>query len=152
MSLNVDVQIRADDSQYQATMNKITGQQKKMDQELSGVVRSIHQIFSYGMHIMNLVISNLSRIATTEDQQNKLKDWAMGLQIAQTEVAIAYTITRGTSFMVAGTPWDIAKGIAMYGIAGMMQSQMVVMQHLQNQQRIIQERMKSARIFYEMYR
>jgi hypothetical protein len=150
--MSVILRIDGDDTPLKAKIAGLIGDSTKAQAQVDKVSMTLHQVFSYAMHITNLIVSNLSKVAQTKEQEEALQELSMGVQIAQTEVAITYTITRAAAFMAEGTPWSIAKGLSMLGIASMMQGQMMSMLVLKAEQRKLAERLKAARIFYEAYK
>lgn len=124
----------------------------KVEEKVNKLPMQLHMVWAYAMHITNLIVSGLGKVAKTEEEQARLRDISYGLQIAQMGMTIAYTTVRATSFMLSGTPWDIIKGISMYGIAGAMAAQMVLMEDLRRQNKRNDERAEQENMFYEMYR
>lgn len=146
------VRIDGDDSALQEKIRNANIQVDKVDQSLDRQAQKIHQIWSYGLHVTNLVISNLSRVAQTEEQSMQLRNIQQGLSIAQTEMSIAYTGYRAAEAFLEPGGIGIARGIALTSIAVLMQTLLIQQQMQKKEMENIAQRQKEVRKFFESYR
>lgn len=149
MSTNANFIVDIDTTPARNKLVTITNEASRIDQSITKTVSKIHAAWGFSMHIMSLIISNLSRSATTQEQQAQIQDWQFGMQVAQTEISVAYTAYRAT---VAGIEGQWLKMAGLIAVGSLMQAQMgqIIQARQENQQ--IKQYIARNKMFTELYR
>lgn len=159
--MSVNVQILGDLSQIKQQMEQLYAEldlkADKTQKTVQNVNKSIdttslkiHQVWSYAMHIGNLIMANLARSTENEATLSQIRDVQFGIQIAQTQVSAAYASYRAMLSFSEG-PWGWAKGMMQLSIAGLMEAQLLQMIQLRQANARNEERLKSINTYTEMY-
>jgi hypothetical protein len=159
--MSVNVQILGDLSQIKQQLEqlyaeldlKVDKTQKRVqsvNKSIDTTALKIHQMWSYAMHIGNLIMANLARTTENEAALSRIRDVQFGVQIAQTEMSVAYASYRATLSFSEG-PWGWAKGMMQLSIAGLMQQQVIEMIRLRADNARITRQQENINKYREMY-
>lgn len=157
MSITVPVQGQLDNLRAQLTelfnefKLKTSGVQKDVqttNNQINKTSMSVHRLWSETMHISSLIMSNLARVTTNEQQLATIRDVQFGIQIAQTESSVVYAGYRAMLSFSEGNTWA---GIYQLGLASMLQIQAAELVILRENSKSIDQDLDSIADYMRMY-
>ncbi|WP_371805472.1 hypothetical protein [Candidatus Lokiarchaeum ossiferum] len=128
LSRYVNIKVGADTTSAVQDINSLNRDQKAVDKEIDSSRVKLAAYWSYGNQIANMLMTQLSKVSENAKYQAVIQTVQSGLQIAQSEVAIAQTVLQSQAAFATNNP---ISGILLASIA--MSMQVLQVQNMVNQ-------------------
>jgi len=132
MSINSNISFSADTVAVDAAIGRIKTEVKTIDKEIKSKFNDIRYMWSYLNHLLTISLSMTQRMAKGTKLAAAAQTAATGIQIVQTQVAVAHMIQMGIGMGAMG---NIPGALLVYAVAAAMEAQMIIMFSLEAEAR-----------------